>query len=143
MTRQEFLDTYTTLGDLITFCYDHNLHACDDLYDEYSIDEEIMHMVGDYTNWVEARNFLDSIPTYCDYYQIYDGQVYDADDMFEDYRRYVLDEAYDRDIFDLEEEELIDDEELPPYAVLEEPADEEESEIVFEADVFSTLLSCT
>ena len=141
MTRQEFLDNHTSLGDLMSFCYEYNLSACEDLYDVYSINDEIMHIVDDYTNWEDLREFLDSIPTHCDYFQIVDGQVYNADDMFEDYLQYVLNEAYDRDIFDLEEEELIDDEELPPYAVPEELAEEEESEIVFEADVFSTLLS--
>lgn len=114
MTKNEFLDDMTDLGDLYSFCMDNTLDFCDDLLSwdvvEDSIEEQLVDMARDYT-WDELRdklNYYDSISG-GDWYILddYDGDYRCVDDdqgLFEGIRDDIVEYMDENELWDEEDE---------------------------------------
>ena len=127
MTRQEFLDNINDWDDLLGFCRDEECDICEDIYDESDMDdyinEHLVDMASDASNWYSFRDNLSEIPSGAGWYLYNSYFDWDelTDDDFEDYKSDVCDWMDDGGYWDEEDDEyevedyLIDDEEPAPY----------------------------
>lgn len=74
MTRQEFLDSIESFSDLISFCNENDGYQeyTQNIYCNEDYDMEICRRISEYSDndrWEDIRNWLDSLPCGCDYYE--------------------------------------------------------------------------
>lgn len=113
MTRQEFVEDVYSWGDLIAFCCDEGLSHCEDVYTDNDkdecINEDLIEMARDASNWLDLLDTLRSIPTGCYYYRKDDyGEWYglcDEDSDFNDTKDEILNYCDENNIWDEEVEE--------------------------------------
>lgn len=121
MTKNEFWENITSWSELREFCSDYQCECCDDIYDEYEMDEEIDSDVHNYCrdySWQELRDMLWNIPQGCDYYRkLAPFNCEGVDEMFEYYKSDVSSWADDNEIWD---EEAAEDEECGELDTTEE-----------------------
>ncbi len=102
MTREEFLADINDWDELISFCYENELEATNDIVDTYRIDE-LLALEAE-QSWVRAAMFISGVINNLDddYYKI-DGygnlDVLDASD-FETYKDDALYEAENKGVWD-------------------------------------------
>jgi hypothetical protein len=71
MTRDEFVETITTWDDLIVFCSENELAACDDICTETDMDYDIDTSIEEYIQghfWYSLLEFLEDIERGYDWY---------------------------------------------------------------------------
>lgn len=135
MTRQEFIDDVNYWWELIAWCNDYDCSVCEDIrdqdeFDEY-VDEDLYDRVRNY-GWKEVLDWLESVPSDYDYYNVYEWEgVTDYD--FDNYKDDALEWGDEHDIWDdpedeEEEEEAAEEEELEPIQLeilfVDEPFDD-------------------
>lgn len=134
MTRDEFIENVTYIGDLIEFCCDNGIeHLVEDVYTEDQLDDYINNnlteMASDANSWRELRDTLYDIPTGEDYYIVnglYDISEFDQYD-FDRFKRDVLEYCDDDgEIFDEEDED--EEEEEEEYDAFDYPDDDQDEE---------------
>ena len=127
MTRDEFIDNIEGFGDLKEFCYDVECDYLEDVYHSDDLDQMICEDIRSATSssyWYEIRDYLSDIP------YIEDGQYFRADGSFDyvalddsdfdGYKRRVLDWADNNDVWEDDDDWLVESS--------EEPFDRHESE---------------
>ena len=123
VTLEEFDDEICDFGDLKGWCDEHGCGYCDDVWDDYSMNENINERLVDWAreySWDELYRILDEIPTGYDWYVCdeYDGTWSAAD--FDNYKSWCRDWGIENDEFyvhgddDEDEEEYVDPYELEP-----------------------------
>lgn len=110
MTRNEFLQNITSWSELKGFCSDYQCECCDDIYDEYEMDEEVDSDVYNYCRdypWRTLSELLRNIPQGCEYYRKRSAFYWEEADneMFERYKSEVCEWADDNDMWDDDYEE--------------------------------------
>lgn len=112
MTRREFIEDCTTIGELIEFCSDEGLNFCEDIYDEDTRDEIIDECLVEWAhdnNWRDLRDKLLDITTGYSYYRD-DGDWTPIDDSdAEDIKEEILDYMDRNDRWDDEDDEAPED----------------------------------
>ena len=113
MTRQEFINNITTWWQLISFCSDYDLCACDSVYDDDELDEYINEWLDEHSQdygWRDLRDLLYDIPTGYEYYAI--DSEYGISEIeglgnyeFSDYKDSALEEMDDGGWWDEDEDE--------------------------------------
>lgn len=118
MTRQEWIDEITDIGELVYWCRDNGEaeEIVEDLIDDDILEEYIGEDIRncDY-GWVTLRDCLDGIDTGYYWYRVdgaFDYVGLDRDD-FEDYKERVLDELDSEGYFDPEEDEESEEDGAP------------------------------
>lgn len=120
MTRQYFYDNYNTWGDLISFCGNNNLSACDNIYTMEDVRNKIEDIIRRYTPYESITYIKEAIEdvdfenyNYFDFDGYKFSELSDDDDVFND----VLEDAaeeYD-DIFGFDDYEEDDEEFFDDY----------------------------
>ena len=134
MTRSEFIaDPPGTIRDLIDFCVDNHLSAADDILPGDELDDRLCEDIREMTRgsyWYNIRDFLNDIPSGCDWYKYEDGEYVDFDDEWET--------LYDDIIYEMDDEELWDEEDEDDEEEDEDDEDEDDEEDdSFDDSVFS------
>ena len=139
MRRQEFIDSITTWSELMDFCYEEQCDCCDGIYSEDSrnsiIDEELVEMAREARDWRELLRQLDDIPIGSEYYLSCYGEwvdLCDGDSYFDEYKEDVLSWADDHEVWDEEEEEEFEPDEVEDIFENDDTFEIDESESVQE-----------
>lgn len=134
MTREEFIENVGCWSELIDFCYDEGCNYCDDVYTEDSKDEyfnDIMvDMARDANDWRDLLQQLDGIPSGDDYYirdEYGEWRCADNEDFYE-YKDDVLQWADDRNVWDEDEDDDVDEEIFEDNDIDDDLEDDEEFE---------------
>ena len=135
MTRQEWIDEITDIGELVYWCRDNGEaeEIVEDLIDDDILEEYISDDIRncDY-GWMTLRDCLDGIDTGYYWYRVdgaFDYVGLDRDD-FEDYKQQVLDELDSEGYFDPEEDEESEEDGAPVNETCAaEPVEYDELEI--------------
>lgn len=141
MTRNEFIENVTSFSELIDFCSETGSEICYDLYYYDDLNEAILEDLRDDmpSSWCTLRDLLNSIPE-SPYWYVKNGwlEYEDADDLFEEYKRRVLEEAdYDGD-FDPDPDDEEEDEEYPEE---EAPAEQDDNFTEFPVEDLSHVMA--
>lgn len=159
MTREEFMDEYYDLDDLMQWCRDERCNYfeqgdpdlfSEDEMDDY-IDRELLPEWAENKGWRELLDFLSDIPTGYEYYR-YDGYDWYSvdDDDINTYLNEVADWAEENGYFDPEED---DEEERVEPAVFDTSGDHHSDQVrfnmpptpeeppVFNDEIFNEILS--
>lgn len=142
MTRDEFVNNPPeTISDLIDFCEEYELNACEDIISDSSLDDFVEDDVREFLRhdyWYNLWPLLRDIPTGYSWY-VRSGQLeyYDAEEDVDTYVEYTIGEMDRRDLWDDEQdeddgEEYEEDEEEDEA----EAREEEECFCAFSVDVF-------
>lgn len=133
MTREEFQENVNCWYDLREFCNEYDCEVCSDIYSQDEMDEEIdnsiVDMAREATDWKDLLSKLEDIPTEDDYYLrngYGDFRELDDDD-FDCHKDDVFDWAENEGIFDEEDEEDEESEED-----IEEPDEPEDPDDGYE-----------
>lgn len=123
MTREEFQDNVNSWYDLREFCNEYGCEVCSDIYSQDEMDEEIdnsiVDMAREATDWRDLLSKLEDIPTEDEYYiKNGYGDFTEVDEEDFDYHK--------DDVFDWVENEGVFDEEDEED---EEPEEESEEDI--------------
>lgn len=133
MTREEFQENVNCWYDLREFCNEYGCEVCDDIYSQDEMDEEIdnsiVDMAREATDWKVLLSQLEDIPTEDDYYMRNGyGDFRELDDEdFDCHKDDVFDWAENEGIFDEEDEEDEESEED-----IEEPDEPEDPDDGYE-----------
>lgn len=130
MTRQEFIDDITYIGDLVRFCDDVGCDICGGVYDDEARDDYLDQQVCDWAHdeaWYELRDMLDNIPTGYDWWIINDYGDWNGidDDEFDRLKDDVLDWADERGVFEDDDDD--DEDHTIPNAAYRGPGYEQET----------------
>ena len=135
MTRQEWIDEITDIGELVYWCRDHGEaeEIVEDLIDNEMLDDYVADDISNYDyGWVDLRDRLNDIDTGYYWYRVdgaFDYVGLDRDD-FEDYKERVLDELDSEGYFDPEEDEEVEEDGAPVNETCAaEPVEYDELEI--------------
>lgn len=126
MTREEFQENVNCWYDLREFCNEYGCEVCSDIYSQDEMDEEIdnsiVDMAREATDWKDLLSKLEDIPTEDDYYLRNGyGDFRELDDGdFDCHKDDVFDWAENEGIFDEEDEE---DEDIDEPDEPEDPDD--------------------
>ena len=142
MTRDEFVNNPPeTISDLIDFCEEYELSACEDIISDSSLDDFVEDDVREFLRhdyWYNLWPLLRDIPTGYSWY-VRSGQLEycDAEEDIDTYVEYTIDEMDRRGLWDDEQdeddgEEYEEDEEEDGA----EAHEEEECFCAFSVDVF-------
>lgn len=121
MNRQEFIDTVTTWGELVSFCTDEGIDFCDDIYSDDDLDSYIdahLNELCDDECWQDVRDILYDIPQGYDYYQRVEYTymeftgLSDEDDEFRVRKDDILEYMDTNGLWDDTDDEDNDDEEV-------------------------------
>lgn len=144
MTRNEFMDNPPSdIGELMSFCYENDLNACDDIIPDENLDTFVEDDVREFLRndyWYNLWPLLRDIPTgYCWYLRTGMLEYCDAEEDLDTYIEYAVNEMdryskWDTDPDDEEEEEEYAEEDEEDDTD-DEPADEE-CFCAFSVDVF-------
>lgn len=133
MTREEFQENVNCWYDLREFCNEYGCEVCSDIYSQDEMDEEIdnsiVDMAREATDWKDLLSKLEDIPTEDDYYMrngYGDFRELDDDD-FDCHKDDVFDWAENEGIFDKE-----DDEDEESEEDIEEPDEPEDPDDGYE-----------
>lgn len=133
MTREEFQENVNCWYDLKEFCNEYGCEVCSDIYSQDEMDEEIdnsiVDMAREATDWKVLLSKLEDIPTEDDYYLSngYGDFIELDDDDFDCHKDDVFDWAENEGIFDEEDEEDEESEED-----IEEPDEPEDPDDGYE-----------
>lgn len=133
MTREEFQENVNSWYDLREFCNEYGCEVCSDIYSQDEMDEEIdnsiVDMAREATDWKDLLSKLEDIPTEDDYYLKNGyGDFTELDDEdFDCHKDDVFDWAENEGIFDEEDEEDEESEED-----IEEPDEREDPDDGYE-----------
>lgn len=133
MTREEFQENVNCWYDLKEFCNEYGCEVCSDIYSQDEMDEEIdnsiVDMAREATDWKVLLSKLEDIPTEDDYYlrNGYGDFIELDDDDFDCHKDDVFDWAENEGIFDEEDEEDEESEED-----IEEPDEPEDPDDGYE-----------
>ena len=120
MTRAEFINNITTIDQLVDFCREEDLDACEDIYDPAQRDDYIYDTITE-MNWKDIITYLEGMPDGYDWYEVdnFGGfRPLNAAD-FERYKQKVLNEADNYgDVWEDQEEEEEEIEQI--FLVVEE-----------------------
>lgn len=141
MTRNEFIENVTCFSELIDFCSETGSSICDDLYYYESLNDAILDDLREDppSDWCSLRDCLNGIPE-SPYWYVRNGWLdYEGvDELFEDYKRRVLEEAdYDGD-FDPDPDDEEEDEE---YQEEEAPAEQDDNFTEFPVENLSHVMA--
>lgn len=118
MTRTEFLSEVTTWSDLMDWVNDAGLDdMCNDVYYADDLDDIIEEDVSDFLNYNDWKNLagmlrdVENVLVYASYV-IRNGTLdyADADEFFEDYKSDILDCCDQKNLWDADENEELEDE---------------------------------
>lgn len=139
MTRAEFVENVCDWSELLNFCYDNDCNECEDIYsssarDEY-INENLINMVDNASDWRDLLHALDNIDDGYDYYirDEYGEWPVAGDYEFDHYKGYVLEW--------MDKNEYWDDEEEEEYGDCD--AEEEEESIEEDVSFFELFSACS
>lgn len=139
MTRNEFIENVTSFSELIDFCSETGSEICDDLYYYEDLNDAILDDIryDPSSDWCSLRDFLNSIPE-SPYWYVRNGWLdYEGvDDLFEDYKRRVLEEADCDGDFDPDPDD--EDEEYPEE---EAPAEQDDNFTEFPVEDLSHVMA--
>lgn len=151
MTRTDFIDDVTTTYDLIDFCVENDItdfinDIVDDEQKDDSIDEYLRENAGSSDNWREVRDILDDVPTGYEYYRyngVDDIQGFDSYD-FEALKDEVLRYCDTHDIFEEDEDDVDEEEEIDPEDMFSDPDTDDDflSFIDVSLETTSVVASC-
>ena len=132
MTRQEFIDNCNDWLELIAFCRDYDIYACEGVYADVDLDEYIDEWLAEHHYeyyWRDIRDRLYDIPTGYDFYYVNSdygiSEINGLDNYdFADYKDDVIREMDDRELWDEDEDEeepLVDTSPTDTTPVADEP----------------------
>lgn len=120
MTRNEFFEEITQFWELRDFCNDQDIYECDDYFDSDDLNDIVESDIrdGDFRNWEDIRDSLNSIETGYNFYKregylYYEGCTVDDFDALKQSVAEIMDDrvAWDEDEDDYEDDEdEVDDE---------------------------------
>lgn len=148
MTRDEFIDNIEDFGDLKDFCYENDCDYLDDIYHSDDLDqmvcEDIRSAIGG-LYWYQIRDELSVIPELDDdqYFRAdgsFDYVALDNEYDFDDYKRRVLDWADNNDVWEDDDDWLLQSSEEPfdrhePEEESWEPVSEEDMKNLIGGDL--------
>lgn len=151
MTRTEFIENVQSWYDLIDFCYGEGCNYCDDVYDDERKDDyfndDLVEMARDADSWQDMLSNLNDIPEGYDYYirDDYGDWRGASNDDFDEYKDDVLRWADNHDVWDEEEVDEDEDEEIfdEECSVYEAPEDEDDEELEEGCSLGELFTSCT
>ena len=151
MTRTDFIDDVTTTYDLIDFCVENDIadFVCDIVDDDEKdsrIDDYLRENAGGRDNWREVYDILDDIPTGYEYYRyngVDDIRIFDSYD-FEALKDEVLQYCDTHDIFEEDEDDVDEEEEIDPEDMFSDPDTDDDflSFIDVSLETTSVVASC-
>ncbi len=128
MLREEFIEDIADWEDLLSFCEEHFIDTCCNIYCQYDAYNQIISRIDNAINydnytWEDIRDDLNDISSGCEYYLDEGGLCFtDISDDFEQWKGDVLDLCDNEGIWDGEcEEDETDNESFLPT---EEPESE-------------------
>lgn len=137
MTREEFQENVNSWYDLREFCNEYDCEVCSDIYSQDEMDEEIdnsiVDMAREATDWRDLLSKLEDIPTEDEYYiKNGYGDFTEVDEEDFDYHKDdVFDWAENEGVFDEEDEEDEEPEEESEEDI-EEPEEPEDPDDGYE-----------
>ena len=137
MTREEFQENVNSWYDLREFCNEYGCEGCSDIYSQGEMDEEIdnsiVDMAREATDWRDLLSKLEDIPTEDEYYiKNGYGDFTEVDEEDFDYHKDdVFDWAENEGVFDEEDEEDEEPEEGSEEDI-EEPEEPEDPDDGYE-----------
>lgn len=147
MTRDEFIDNIEDFGDLKEFCYENECDYLDNIYHSDDLDQMVCEDIRDATRglyWYQIRDELSVIPELDDdqYFRADGSFDYVAldDSDFDGYKRRVLNWADNNDVWEDDDDWLLQSSEEPfdrhePEEESWEPVSEEDMKNLIGGDL--------